>query len=77
MIRALYSAASGMQAQQLNIDVIANNLANVNTAGFKQSHAEFQDLLYENIRASGAAASLRGDASMLACGVDFGAIPRD
>ena len=45
MIRALYSAASGMQAQQLNIDVIANNLANVNTAGFKQSHAEFQDLV--------------------------------
>ena len=57
MIRALYSAASGLEAQQLNIDVIANNLANVNTAGFKQSRAEFQDLLYQNIRASGAASS--------------------
>ena len=57
MIRALYSAASGLEAQQLNIDVIANNLANVNTAGFKQSRAEFQDLLYQNVRASGAASS--------------------
>jgi flagellar basal-body rod protein FlgG len=57
MLRALYSAASGLSAQQLNIDVIANNLANVNTAGFKQSRAEFQDLLYQNIRASGAASS--------------------
>jgi len=57
MIRALYSAASGLQAQQLNIDVIANNLANVNTAGFKQSRAEFQDLLYQNGRAAGAASS--------------------
>jgi flagellar basal-body rod protein FlgG len=57
MIRALYSAASGLQAQQLNIDVIANNLANVNTAGFKQSRAEFQDLLYQNGRPAGAASS--------------------
>ena len=57
MIRALYSAASGLQAQQLNIDVIANNLANVNTAGFKESRAEFQDLLYQNGRAAGAASS--------------------
>ena len=40
MIRALWTAASGMQAQQLNIDVIANNLANVNTAGFKRSRAD-------------------------------------
>lgn len=50
MIRALYSAASGMQAQQLNIDTIANNLANVNTVGFKKGRAEFQDLLYEQLR---------------------------
>jgi flagellar basal-body rod protein FlgG len=57
MIRALYSAASGLQAQQLNIDVIANNLANVNTAGFKESRAEFQDLLYQNGRTAGAASS--------------------
>jgi len=53
MIRALYTAATGMQAQQLNIDVIANNLANVNTAGFKKSRADFQDLLYQTLRAPG------------------------
>ncbi|MEW5978208.1 MAG: flagellar basal-body rod protein FlgG [Acidobacteriota bacterium] len=61
MIRALYSAASGLEAQQINIDVIANNLANVNTAGFKQSRTEFQDLLYQNLRASGAASSTSTD----------------
>lgn len=61
MIRALYSAASGLEGQQLNIDVIANNLANVNTAGFKQSRSEFQDLLYQNVRASGAASSTSTD----------------
>ena len=61
MIRALYSAASGLEAQQLNIDVIANNLANVNTAGFKLSRAEFEDLLYQNLRASGAASSTSTD----------------
>jgi flagellar basal-body rod protein FlgG len=54
MIRALYTAATGMEAQQLNIDVIANNLANVNTAGFKKSRADFQDLLYQTMRAPGA-----------------------
>jgi len=53
MIRALYTAATGMQAQQLQIDVIANNLANVNTSGFKKSRADFQDLLYQTIRAPG------------------------
>jgi flagellar basal-body rod protein FlgG len=58
MIRALHSAASGMYAQQLNIDSIANNLANVNTTGYKKSHAEFQDLLYQNLRTSGVANSL-------------------
>ncbi len=58
MIRALHSAASGMFAQQLNIDSIANNLANVNTTGFKKSRAEFQDLLYQNLRTSGVANSL-------------------
>ena len=57
MIRALYTAASGMNAQQSNMDTVANNLANVNTAGFKQSRAEFQDLLYQNERAAGSAAS--------------------
>ncbi len=53
MIRALYTAATGMNAQQLNVDVIANNLANVNTTGFKKSRADFQDLLYQTLRAPG------------------------
>ncbi len=53
MIRALYSAATGMESQQLNLDVISNNLANVNTTGFKKSRAEFADLLYQSLRAPG------------------------
>ena len=57
MLRALYTAATGMQAQQINIDTIANNIANVNTTGFKQGRAEFQDLLYQNIRPAGSASS--------------------
>ncbi len=55
MLRALYTAASGMQAQQLDIDTIAHNLANINTTGFKLRRAQFQDLLYQNIRQAGAA----------------------
>ncbi len=51
---SLYSAATGMEAQQLNLNTIANNLANVNTPGFKRSKIEFQDLLYQKPRASGA-----------------------
>jgi flagellar basal-body rod protein FlgG len=54
MLRALYTAASGMEAQQLNIDTIAHNLANINTSGFKLRKAQFQDLLYQNIRQAGA-----------------------
>ncbi len=57
MQRALWSAATGMQAQQLQIDTIANNLANVNTNGFKRSRAEFKDLLYQTITAPGARSS--------------------
>lgn len=57
MSRALSIAASGMQAQSLNIDVISNNLANVSTTGFKRSRADFQDLLYQNLRSAGAASS--------------------
>ena len=53
MIRAMSTAATGMDAQQQRIDVTANNLSNVNTAGFKKSRAEFQDLLYQTIRAPG------------------------
>lgn len=52
MIRSLSTAASGMAAQELEIDVIANNLANVNTTGFKKARAEFQDLFYQEIRAA-------------------------
>jgi flagellar basal-body rod protein FlgG len=57
MIRALYSAASGMTAQQLNVDNIANNLANANTNGYKMRRAQFQDLLYQTMSQPGAAAS--------------------
>lgn len=53
MIRSLWTAASGMQAQQKNIDVVANNLANVNTTGFKKSRADFQDLIYQNLKTTG------------------------
>ncbi len=54
-MRSLHSAASGMTAQQTRIDMIANNIANVSTTGFKRSRAEFQDLFYDTIRAPGAA----------------------
>lgn len=54
MFRALTTAATGMEAQQTRIDVVANNLANVNTNGFKKSRAEFNDLLYQTVRAPGA-----------------------
>lgn len=49
MMRALWTAASGMTAQQMNVDVISNNLANVNTTGFKKERVEFKDLLYETM----------------------------
>ncbi len=57
MMRSLWTAASGMGAQQLRIDVIANNLANVGTTGFKKSKANFQDLLYQSLSYPGAASS--------------------
>jgi flagellar basal-body rod protein FlgG len=56
MIRALYSAGSGMNAQQMSIDNIANNLANANTTGFKARRTQFQDLLYQSFLQPGAAA---------------------
>jgi flagellar basal-body rod protein FlgG len=61
MIRALYTAASGMNAQQANIDNIAHNLANVNTNGFKRSRVEFQDLVYDQTRIPGAPTSAVGE----------------
>ncbi len=54
MIRSLWTAASGMIAQQLNIDTIANNLANVNTVAFKKSRADFEDLMYQTLKIAGA-----------------------
>lgn len=52
MLDSLYIGATGMQAQQLNIDTIANNLANVNTSGYKRSRIDFEDLLYRNVSAA-------------------------
>ena len=57
MQRALWSAATGMQAQQMHIDAVANNLANVNTNGFKRSRAQFVDLLYQTIATPGSAST--------------------
>lgn len=58
MLKALNTAATGMQAQQTNMDVIANNMANVSTMGFKKSRAEFEDLMYQNIKEPGAVSGL-------------------
>ncbi|MBO4314219.1 MAG: flagellar basal-body rod protein FlgG [Desulfovibrio sp.] len=54
MMRSLYTGATGMISHQLNIDVISNNLANVNTTGFKKSRAEFEDLMYQTMKIAGA-----------------------
>ena len=69
MIRALYSAASGMSAQQTNVDTIAHNLANANTAGFKTRRAQFQDLLYQNMVQPGASA---GQQTVVPTGLQLG-----
>lgn len=53
MIRALWTASTGMESQQTNLDVIANNLANVNSTGFKKSRADFEDILYQTTKAPG------------------------
>ena len=60
MMKGLYTAASGMKVQQTNVDVIANNLANVNTAGYKRTQADFQDLLYVIMKEPGAQTSSNG-----------------
>ncbi len=57
MLRALWTASTGMEAQQLHVDMIAHNLANVNTVGFKKSRPDYQDLLYEELRSAGASSS--------------------
>lgn len=69
-MKALSTAATGMLAQQLNIDVIANNIANMNTTGFKRQRAEFQDLLYQNIERVGANSSDAG--TVVPSGIQIG-----
>lgn len=69
MMRSLWTAGSGMIGQQANIDVIANNLANVSTTGFKKIRADFQDLMYQTIRQAGATT---GPDNMLPTGVQMG-----
>lgn len=69
MIRSLWTAATGMAAQQLNIDVISNNLANVNTPGFKKSRVDFQDLLYQTLRTAG---TTEAQGSMVPTGIQVG-----
>ncbi len=59
-MRSLDIAATGMQAQQINVDVLSNNIANMSTTGFKQSRAAFQDLLYQNINRPGSSSSDAG-----------------
>jgi flagellar basal-body rod protein FlgG len=68
MIRALYTAASGMSAQQANLDTVANNLANSATAGFRKRRMEFQDMIYQNLVTPGAAQS----ASTASAGLQIG-----
>jgi flagellar basal-body rod protein FlgG len=70
-MRALHTAATGMMAQELNVQVISNNIANMRTTGFKRQRAEFQDLLYEHVRRIGTQTSTQGN--ILPVGVDLGA----
>ena len=69
MMRALNTAASGMAAQQTSVDVIAHNLANVNTTGFRKQRAEFEDLIYQTIRTPG---GTTGDGQKLPTGIQIG-----
>lgn len=69
MMRSMYTAASGMKGQQFNIDTIANNLANVNTGGFKKSRVDFQDLLYQTVRHAGTPVT---DGAQIPTGIQLG-----
>ena len=69
-MRALRTAATGMAAQQLNVEVISNNIANMNTVGFKRQRAEFQDLLYQNVERMGAQSSTQG--TVVPTGIQIG-----
>ena len=70
-MRALRTAATGMSAQQLNVEVISNNIANMNTVGFKRQRAEFQDLMYQNVERMGAQSS--GAGTVVPTGIQIGA----
>jgi len=69
-MRALSIAASGMQAQQLNVDVISHNIANMNTTGYKRQRAEFQDMLYQNLERPGSTSAASG--AILPMGIQIG-----
>jgi flagellar basal-body rod protein FlgG len=69
-MRALHTAATGMMAQELNVQVISNNIANMRTTGYKRQRAEFQDLLYEHVRRVGTQTSTQGN--ILPVGIDLG-----
>jgi flagellar basal-body rod protein FlgG len=69
-MRALHTAATGMMAQELNVQVISNNIANMRTTGYKRQRAEFQDMLYEHVRRIGTQTSDQGN--ILPVGVDLG-----
>jgi flagellar basal-body rod protein FlgG len=69
MLRSLWISKTGMEAQQLQLDNISHNLANVATTGFKKSHATFEDLMYQNLRQSGSASS---DQTQLPTGLQVG-----
>ena len=69
-MRALRTAASGMAAQQLNVEVISNNIANMNTVGYKRQRAEFQDLIYQNVERMGAQSSSQG--TVVPTGIQIG-----
>src|SRR5271154_1931909 len=69
MMRSLWTAASGMEAQQMNLDVIANNLANVNTSGFKGSSMVFQEMMYDTEKAPGSNST---DSSTVPTGIQVG-----
>jgi flagellar basal-body rod protein FlgG len=69
-MRALHTAATGMMAQELNVQVISNNIANMRTTGYKRQRAEFQDLLYEHVSRIGTQTSTQGN--ILPVGIDLG-----
>lgn len=69
MIRALYTAASGMSAQQANLDTVANNLANSGTAGFRERRLQFEDMIYQNVIVPGSAQSPQTDSAGLQIGL--------